>query len=390
MVEERNLVTRPRMNRRGTVEVDEVVPRRIQRMVDGRRGGPSVTIGGSPPANLPGHVLRAAVEATGRHGYADALGEPDLRDALAAKLRIEGIPATADQILVTNGAMQALDITFRTILAPGDGVVMPLPGFFIGGLVERAGGVLQGLGSPAANGYRPDWEAGFRTANDRTTTLFVNSPVNPTGYVYQDADLERAARLASERELWVVSDESHSHFLYRGERHRSICSLPGLSERTILIRSFSKDFAMPGWRLGYALMPPRLASAMRNTFEWSSLCVNRVSQAAGHAALTGPQGWIRQFVAEAEARSQWVVDGINAMPGLHCVLPGGGLNLLVTFDGPVTELVNRLILDAGVPVHPGEAFGGSGCFRLQLGATDESLRQALDSMSRITTELHDA
>jgi aspartate aminotransferase len=375
------------MTRRGSGSPEEgVVPFLVQRMID---AGPSaaVAIGGSPPVDLPDHVVAAAAQVLDRRGYVNPQGDPGLREAIAGRLRAEGIAADSEHVLITNGAMHALDICFRVLLGSGENVVMPLPGFFIGGLVERAGGVINGFASDPSGGFQPDWDAGSRAIDSRSAALYINSPVNPTGYVYRHWDLEQAAGLAARHNLFIVSDESHSHFLYRGAVHTSISTLPEAADRTILIRSFSKDYAMPGWRLGYMLMPPRLAGTLKSMFEWSSLCVNPVSQAAGQAALTGPRGWIDRFVADAERSSAVVAEAINSMPRMRCAVPGGGLNLFVGFDGPVKTMINRMVLEAGVPVHPGEAFGVSGYFRFQLGATEESLGRALESMRRIAREL---
>lgn len=364
---------------------DEVISRRVERLLE-ERAVERIVLGGSPVVELPAHMVEAAHSRTAYHGYAPSLGEPQLREAIVEGLSNEGIPAPADRVLVTNGAMQALDICFRTLLASRGAVLnvlMPYPGFFIQGLVERAGGELLGLPSPEGDGFRPDWEAARRLITPRTRVLFVNSPVNPTGYVFDADDLAEAASLAAEHDLWIVSDESYSHFVYGGRSHRSICAFPGAGERTILVRSFSKDYAMPGWRLGYMVMPPALAGALARAFEWSCLCVNRLAQAVGLAALSGPQDWIRRFVADAERRATLVSEGLNAIPGIRCRPPAGGLNILVGFAGETSELVERLVLDGGVPAHPGEAFGAPGYFRLQFGATDEALASAIERISSI-------
>lgn len=356
---------------------DEVVSRGIERLLEASGAVERLVLSGSPTVDLPPHILEAAREAVAKGGYAPSMGEPELREAIAAQLRGEGIDADPEAVLITNGAMQALDLSFRTLLNHGGGVAIPQPGFFIGGLVDRAGGALHAFPSVAEKGFRPDWHAGTKAVGPSTRILFVNTPVNPTGYVFDEEDLARALDMAARNDLWIVSDESYSHFVYDGRTHRSVASLPGARERTILIRSFSKDYAMAGWRLGYMLLPPALIDAIARTFEWSSLCVSRVSQATGLAALTGPGDWISRFVEEAERRVAWVTEAINAIPGLRCPKPVGGLNILIGYDGDTDRLVGRLITEQGVAVHPGQAFGSPGWFRFQFGSSDDVLRQAL-------------
>lgn len=325
-------------------------------------------------------AARAAVS-VGAHSTSQ--GEIALREAIAQRLRDEGIRTGLDRLLITNGAMQGLDICFRTLLSPGEEVLMPHPGFFIQGIVGRAGGVVRGFPSPEGDGFRPDWDSAQKQITNRTRILFINSPVNPTGYVYTRDDVERALQLAQAHDMWIISDESYSRFVYRGLKHGSVASLPGAEHRTILIRSFSKDYAMSAWRLGYVSMPFPLVNRLVRALEWSCLSVNRVAQAAGLAALTGPDDWIRRFVADAERHATVFPDALNAMEGMRCQRPGGGLNILVGFDGPIDDIVERLVLEGGVPVHPGEAFGAPGYFRIQFGATDAALELARERIASV-------
>jgi len=362
------------------IDEDDVISRSIERLLDtrGRGGVERVALGGSPRAPLPDHVIEAARGAAAREGYAPSTGEPELREAIAAQLESEGIDAKPERILVTNGAMQALDISFRALLLNGDGVLIPQPGFFIGGQVRQAGGRLVSLPSPETDRFRPDWGAADRVVDEGTRVLYVNTPVNPTGYVFRRSDVEAAIDLAERHDLAIVSDESYSRFVYGGLEHLSPASYAEARERTILIRSFSKDFAMPGWRLGYALLPSKSANSVMRAFEWACLCVNRTSQAAGLAALTGPKGWTNAFVREAEVRARWVSEALDTIPGIRCTAPEGGLNALLGFDGDTARLVSRLVLQQGVPVHPGEAFGAPAYFRIQFGADDATLRVAIN------------
>jgi aspartate aminotransferase len=354
-----------------------VLARHIDRLLEATGHPDPVELGGSPYVALPEHVRAAYVTAPARSTYVDVHGLPALRAAIGDKLKGEGLPAATERVLVTNGAMHALDVCFSTMLDPGDAVLMARPGYFIDGLVRRARAELHEFPMPAVGGYRPDWDAAERAVTPATQVLFLNSPVNPTGYVYTDEDLERAWRIATDHDLWIVSDESYSHFTYGARRHRSVAELDTAAERTVIVRSFSKDYAMPGWRLGYAVFPELLVEEATGMLEWMCLCVNQAAQAAGLAALTGPQEWISGFRAEAERLAGVAAELINAIDGLHCPPAQGGMNLLVDYGGDIDEIVRTTVTQLGFAIQPGEAFGAPDRFRFQFGGTETAVRTAL-------------
>jgi aspartate/methionine/tyrosine aminotransferase len=366
----------------------EVVSRAIERLLEEYHASDRVMLGGSPAVALPTHVVEAARSAAGDSAWAGSTGVPALRSAIAERLTAEGAAYRTGEIVVTNGAMQALDLCFRTLLTSGDEVLCPEPRFFIDGLVDRAEGALVGFPSPEVAGFRPDWEAARSRVTARTRVLFLNSPTNPTGYVYDDDDIDVAARLADEHDLWVVSDESYAHFVYRGRRHRSVATHELAADRTVVVRSFSKDYAMPGWRIGYAAAPARLVASLAETLEWSCLAVSRIGQAVALAALRGPHDWVDEAVGAAELYATTFARDINAIPGLSCRAPDGGLNLLVRPEGDATSFVRDLVMDAGVPAHPGEAFGADGSFRLQFGGTDAARRAAIERLAVVASSRH--
>jgi aspartate aminotransferase len=365
------------------IDPNDVVSRAIERLLDDTHPHDRVMLAGSPIADLPPHMVAAARSGAAYKGSAPALGEPALRKAIAERLAADGAVYANDQIVVTNGAMQALDVCFRALLATGDEVLCPEPRFFIHGLITRAGGGLVGFPSPEGGGFRPDWDAAHRRITSRTRLLFLNSPVNPTGYVFDEDDVAEAARLADEHDLLIVSDESYSHFVYGGHLHRCVAAEETARNRTIVIRSFSKDYAMAGWRVGYLAAPRRFVRPLAQLVEWSCLSVNRVGQQVARAALQGPQGWIDRFVRQAEVQAAAFAHDINEIPGLRCRAPSGGLNVLVGVHGDAMAFVRLLVSDAGVPAHPGDAFGAPGFFRLQFGATDAALGIAVERIAAL-------
>lgn len=365
----------------GLVDRAAVVSRAIERLLEESHADSRVQLGGSPLVALPAHMVDAGRSAAERSDWSAATGQPSLRNAIAERLTAEGACYGPDHVVVTNGAMQALDLCFRTLLTRGAEVLCPEPRFFIDGLVERAGGRLAGFPSPEAHGFRPDWEAARSRATASTRVLFLNTPTNPTGYVYDDDDIEAAALLAHDCDLSIISDESYSHFVYRGRRHRSVATHELAASRTVVVRSFSKDYAMPGWRVGYAAGPAALVRPLAEALEWSCLAVSRIGQEVALAALRGPHDWIEAAVKRAERDAAAFARDINAIAGLRCREPDGGLNVLVRPPRDASGFVRHLVLDAGVPAHPGEAFGAPGWFRLQFAGTDAARRAAIERLA---------
>lgn len=360
-----------------TSEPDQPITRLVETLLEKYDPGQRLHLSGSPLAELPGHVQEAVLASASERGYAPSRGEPRLREAIAASLAPRGIPVSPGQVLVTDGAMHALDLVFRSVLAPGDEVLMPAPGFFIGGLVRRAGGRLVHFPSPAADDFRPSWAAARALLTPRTRILYVNTPVNPTGYVYDESDVRAAAELAGEAGLLLVSDESLSHFIYGGRRHLSPAAGAAGEPRGVLVGSFSKDYAMPGMRVGYVVLPANLVRQVSAMLEWSVLSVSRPAQAAALAALTGPHDWVETMVTGAAARGRRVASELNAITRLSCIPPSGGLNLFPGFAGDAERLTYDLVVRFGVPVCPGSAFGAPGYFRVQFGGSEQDLALAV-------------
>jgi aspartate/methionine/tyrosine aminotransferase len=360
-----------------TGEPDQPITRLVEILVQKYHPDARLYLSGSPYARLPDHVREAVAASVSRQGYAPSRGEPGLREAIAVGLADRGVRAAPEQVLVTDGAMHALDLVFRSILEPGDEVLMPAPGFFIQGLVRRAGGRLVRFPSPAGDQFRPSWEAAQTFLTKRTKILYVNTPVNPTGYVYDEADIAAAVELADRAGLILLSDESLAHFVYGGHPHLSPAGAASGWPSGVLVGSFSKDYAMPGLRIGYAVMPAHLLSRVSALLEWSVLAVSRPAQAAALAALTGPREWVERMVADAAARGPALAAELAAIPGLSCLPPRGGLNLFPGFAGDAERLTHDLVVQFGVPVCPGSAFGGTGHFRLQFGGAEHDLRRAV-------------
>src|SRR6266404_3078258 len=263
-------------------------------------------------------AVRAAV-AAGRDRYCSTRGVPALREAIAEYLkRTRLLDVAAEQVLIAPGCKMALSLAMMALIEPGDEVLYPDPGFPIYPSFVR------GLGAKAVpffleekNQFQPDMQEIAGKISPRTRVLIFNSPNNPTGTVFSDAALSQVAELACQHDLWVLADEIYARILFSGV-YKSIWSLPGMAERTVIIDGFSKSFAMTGWRLGYAVAPRSVIDAMDllvlNTFT----CAAEFTQVAAIEALRDSTGAVDAMVAEYRKRRELFVAGLNRIQGFRC------------------------------------------------------------------------
>ena len=217
----------------------------------------------------------------------------------------------------------------------------------------------------------------------RTRMLVINSPANPTGGVLTRGDLEAIAELATRHDLIVLADEIYGRILYDGTEHVSIASLPGMADRTIVLDGFSKTFAMTGWRLGYAIVPPSLVAMYGQLIINTISCAPTFVQIGAVEALRGQQADVDAMVVEFRARRDLIVDGLNAIPGFRCHRPHGAFYVFPEISGTGltgAELAERLLQEAGVCVLAGTAFGGVGRnhIRISYANSRENLTEALE------------
>jgi aspartate aminotransferase len=334
-------------------------------------------------------AMRAAV-AAGRDRYCSTRGVPALRDAIAEYLkRTRRVEAAPEQVLVAPGCKMALSLAMMALIEPGDEVLYPDPGFPIYPSFARGlGAKAVPFGLEEKNKFQPDMEEIAAKITPRTSMLIFNSPNNPTGTVFSDAALQKIAELAAEHDLWILSDEVYARILFSGE-YKSIWSLPGMEERTVIIDGFSKSFAMTGWRLGYAVAPLHVIDAMDllvlNTFT----CAAEFTQVAAMEALRDSTNAVDAMVAEYRKRRDPFVAGLNRVPGFRCQAPDGAFYAWVniTDTGLSAEEVQRLLLEeAGVAGIAGAAFGtgGRNYLRFSLVSARHLLEETLERMQRVS------
>ncbi len=343
---------------------------------------------GEPDFPTPANICLAGIEAiaNGRTRYNPPAGLPSLREVIAASAGDQrGITVRAGQVVVSPGAKPNLFFPTLALVEPGDEVIYPDPGFpTYRAMIEVAGGTPVPVPLEEESGFSFDLDRFDRAINDRTRLIVLNSPGNPTGGVLPLQDLEHIAAAAQKHDAWVLSDEVYAQIVFDGLSVPSIAALDGMLERTIILDGFSKTYAMTGWRIGFAIMPEALAARVSLLLNHSVGCTAHFTQLAGIEALTGPQDAVAKMVARYQARRDLLVAGLNALPGIHCLLPQGAFYAFPNIRE--TGLSSRDFADemmqAGVALLPGTAFGqcGEGYVRLSYANSQDNLRRALARM----------
>ena len=351
---------------------------------------------GEPDFDTPAHVREAAKRALdeGATHYAPFPGIPELRTAIADDVtRRKGFTADPSQVFVTVGGKGVMLYAILGLIDPGDEVIVPDPGYPIyESLTRFVGATPVPIPIRMEHDFRLDVEELASLITPRTRLLIINSPANPTGGVLTRSDLDRIAQLAEEHDLWVMTDEIYGRILYDGAEHISIASLPGMTERTILLDGFSKTFAMTGWRLGYAVVPESLKEVFGELVINTISCAPTFAQVGAVAALTGPQDDVDAMVVEFKARRDLVVEGLNEINGIRCATPLGAFYAFPDISGTGVngaEFAEGLLTEADVCVLPGTAFGGVGGehIRISYANSRENLTEALNRIGRFVAGL---
>jgi aspartate/methionine/tyrosine aminotransferase len=350
---------------------------------------------GEPDFETPPHVAEAGIDAirAGETHYCQTAGLPVLREAAAASLAwSRGVPIDVENVLVANGAKPFLFFTVLATCGPGDEVIYPDPGFPIyESAVRFAGATPVPLPLRENRGFSFDPAELESLLSERTRLVILNAPQNPTGGVIPRADLEQAAAAIERTPAWVLTDEVYSRITYDVETP-SIASLPGMLDRTILLDGFSKTFSMTGWRLGYAAVPADLVDPLTRLIVNSTSCVPPFVQLAGVAALEGPQDAVHEMVAEFRRRRDYLVPALNTISGITCVVPGGAFYAfpnVAALSVDADTLAERLLVDAGVAVLSGSAFGihATDHLRISYASSLENLEHAVERIRVLVASL---
>jgi aspartate aminotransferase len=340
---------------------------------------------GEPDFDTPANVIEAGVNALhkGWTHYGPAAGLPDLRQAIADYVsRTRKVPVSSDEVVVVPGGKPIIFFTILALIDEGDEVIYPNPGFPIyESMIDYVGGRAVAIPLREERDFSIDVKELASLITDRTKLIILNSPHNPTGGVLTKKDIFEIAEAIGDRNIMILSDEIYSRLIYDGD-HFSIMSVPGFKERTILLDGFSKTYAMTGWRMGYGVMRPDLATHIARLNMNSISCTASFTQMAGIEALRGDQSSVDKMSAEFERRRDVFVAGLNKIKGFSCRVPKGAFYVFpnITKTGwPSKKLADALLEQAGVAALSGTAFGayGEGYLRFSVANSLENLNTAL-------------
>ena len=355
------------------------------------KGRDIISLGiGQPDFRTPDHIVEAAIKALkdGHHGYTPAVGILPLREAVAADLlKRFNVTVSPDEVMIMPGGKPTMFMAILMFGEPGVEIMYPDPGFPIyRSMIEYTGATPVPIPIQEGYGFSFSAEETLDLITPRTRLIILNSPANPTGGISPKAELDTlVAGLEKWPDVAVMSDEIYDRIIYDGETHICMLSYPSIRDRLILLNGWSKTFAMTGWRLGYAVWPGKLYDQARKLAVNLYSCVNAPTQFAGIAALTGPQEPVEKMVAEFDKRRKVVVEGLNKLPGVSCIMPKGAFYAFPNISKTgwkAKPLATALLDEAGVAMIGGPDFGilGEGYLRISYANSTENILKALDRM----------
>ncbi|WP_331233425.1 pyridoxal phosphate-dependent aminotransferase [Natronorarus salvus] len=369
-------------------EIDRSVIRVMYDMADAHEGELARLEVGEPDFDTPEHVVEAAFEAarSGETHYTPNAGIPELREAIADRYGEEDVPVDPDrEIGVTTGAMEALHLAMLTVVDPGAEVVIPTPGWPNHATQTRlAGGAPVEVPLPADEGFALDAEAVTGAIGAGTVAVVLTRPSNPTGRVFDVETVREVATAAAEHGAYVIADEVYRDLVYEGDG-RPIAALVEEAENVITVASCSKTYAMTGWRVGWLLAPEAVSERANAIHESTTACASSVGQHAALAALTGPEGPVREMRAEFTERREYVTERIKDLPGITAPTPEGAFYAFLDvreFGDDTLSIATTLLEEYGVVVAPGTGFGevGEGHLRVSFAAGMEELERGFDGI----------
>ncbi|MCK4307624.1 pyridoxal phosphate-dependent aminotransferase [candidate division WOR-3 bacterium] len=350
---------------------------------------------GEPDFDTPENITEAAIKALkdGYTKYAIGQGLPELRETIADYIKkTRGIDVGIDEIVVGAGGSAIVFFTILAVINPGDEVLYPDPCWFVyEPTTILANGVPKPYHLPEEKGFSIDIDEIRSKISERTKLIIINSPQNPTGGILSDKDLSDLAELLRDKDIWIMSDEVYSRILFEGE-FRSITQYPAIKKKTIIVESLSKTYAMPGLRLGYGVMDPKLAYKVTSLSVQCNSCTPPFIQIAGIEALAGKQDIIEERCEIYRKRRDIMTDGLNSMPGIKCVKPNGAIYAFPNIKElgiPSRDLALRLLDEVGVCCLPGTAFGrfAEGYIRFTYANSESNIQEALRRIRKVVESL---
>lgn len=362
---------------------------------------------GEPDFNTPEHVCDAAVKAIrdGFHGYTMNTGTPELREAIAGKLkRDNGLEYESSQIICSNGAKQSLGFSMLALLDPGDEIIIPAP-YWVSypEMAKLAEATPVTVRTSFSTNYKMTPEQLENAITDKTKALILCSPSNPTGARYSKEELKGLAEVLEKHpDIVIISDEIYEYIVFEGNHVGILQAAPGLYDRTLVVNGFSKGFAMTGWRLGYMAGPQEIVDAVAKIQSQETSAPSAISQKAGEAAYNGDLSAVNYMKEQFQNRRDFIMEELHAIEGLKCFRPSGAFYVFpdishylgrITSKGDdinsSTDLCLYLIEEHGLATVPGDAFGEPNGIRLSYASAMEDLEIAMDRLKKGLNALSD-
>jgi len=357
---------------------------------------------GEPDFNTPDNIKASGIKAIedNHTRYTANLGIKELRDVICEKLEKDnGLKYTPDQVIVSSGAKHSVYNAIMALCDAGDEVIIPAP-YWVSypEMVNLADGIPVVLPTTGDTNYKITAQQLRDAITPKSKLIILNSPNNPTGAVYTEAELREIAQVCVENNLYVISDEIYEKLIYDGEKHVSIASFnDDIKKLTITINGISKAYAMTGWRIGYAVAEKEIVKAMDALQSHATSAPAAMTQKAAYEAIAGSQDAVEEMRKEFDKRRKFIVDELNKIPGIVCQVPKGSFYIFPdikdlygkTIDGVVIESdedFSKLLLEkVYVAVVPGSAFGSPGNLRLSYANSIEYMKKGLDRINALLT-----
>jgi len=358
---------------------------------------------GEPDFDTPENIKEAGIAAirSNKTRYTPTPGVLELRQAACDRLKADfDLDYTPAQIVAASGAKHNLYVALRALVNPGDEVILLAP-YWVSyyELVKMVGAVPVVLTTTAQEGFKLPAEKLAAAVTEKTKAIILNNPSNPTGMVYGRKELEAIAEICLKNDVYVIADEIYSSLVYDGREFTSFASLgPEVKEHTILISGVSKSYAMTGWRIGYSASNPQIAQVMANYLSHSTAAPSSIAQWAAVEALSGPQDGIIEMRQAFENRRNYIVERINAIPGVSCLKPEGAFYVMMNLHQMLgktihgTEIRNAddfsgIFLEKGlVAVVPCTGFGAPDYVRWSYATSMENIKEGMDRLERFLSE----
>jgi len=338
-----------------------------------------------PKRDLPDDFFEYSKEIITKRKIAPSDGIPELREELSKMILSEtDIEVNSQEnVLITNGGMHGLTITFNSILDPGDEVLIFAPCYFFGGVIKLAGGVPVYIDLNESDGYAYDFKRLEAAVTKNTKAILLNSPTNPTGYVVTQKDIDEISRIADKYGLFIVSDESYDKMIYDGYRNISILENETVRDRVILIRSFTKSFALPSWRLGFVIAQKDIKALLQKVLEWDVLYCNYFTQQIALKVIKISEQWLKGSCEEFQRNRDIMFNYLSESKIFSAVKPKGGPFVFLN-TGKILrnceEISEILLKKFGIPSVPGTYHRADKHIRIAFGGDEDLIKECVNRL----------